>query len=64
MRKYRRTPARRRPPLSVEYLESRESPTNLTGLMGGAAFGAAAVSVAQHAAGARGGGDGIRRACR
>lgn len=48
MRKSRRTPARRRPPLSVEWLETRESPTTSSGLMGAAAFGVAAVSVARH----------------
>jgi hypothetical protein len=54
-----RTSPRRRPPLAVELLEGRESPTNLAGLAGAVTLGAG-VAVTQHAPVA-GGGDGIAR---
>ena len=57
MSKPRRTPLRRRPPLSVEWLESREAPTNLSGLAD-ATLGAVALAPTQPAVSA-GGGEGI-----
>ncbi len=54
MSKHRRSPSRRRLPLVLELLESRESPTSLLGLAGTSVLGAAAFSVIQRSSGAGG----------